>query len=120
MENQFNFNNELKGNTALVTGGTKGAGKAIAERLLSAGATVIITARNPPKEEHPGLHFIPADLSTSEGTQKVVDEVLQKLGKLNILVNNLGGSETKGGSFSVLTDEGWISLLQTTSFHPCD
>ncbi len=118
MENQFNFNNELTGRTALVTGGTKGAGKAIAERLLRAGATVIITARNPPKEEHPDLHFISADLSTSGGTQKVVDEVLRKFGKLDILVNNLGGSETKGGGFSVLTDEDWISSLQTNLLSP--
>jgi NAD(P)-dependent dehydrogenase (short-subunit alcohol dehydrogenase family) len=46
MENNFNFNNELSGKTALVTGGTKGTGRAIAERLLAAGANVIITARN--------------------------------------------------------------------------
>jgi NAD(P)-dependent dehydrogenase (short-subunit alcohol dehydrogenase family) len=45
----FNFENELKDKIALVTGGSKGAGKAIADRLLKAGATVIITARNNPK-----------------------------------------------------------------------
>lgn len=44
MQNQFNFENELSGKIALVTGGTKGAGKAIADRLLNAGATAIITA----------------------------------------------------------------------------
>jgi len=58
MENQTNFNNELKNKIALVTGGTKGAGKAIAERLLHAGATVIITARNPPEEENTNFHFV--------------------------------------------------------------
>ncbi|MCF0065821.1 SDR family NAD(P)-dependent oxidoreductase, partial [Dyadobacter sp. LJ419] len=60
---QFNFNNELSGKIALVTGGTKGAGRAIAERLLQAGATVIITARNAPEEQNEKLHFIFADLS---------------------------------------------------------
>ena len=58
MENTFNFNNELSGKTALVTGGTKGAGKAIAERLLAAGATVIITARNPPDNPNDKIHFL--------------------------------------------------------------
>lgn len=118
MENQFNFNNELTNKIALVTGGTKGAGKAIAERLLNAGATVIITARNPPEEEKNNLHFISADLSTAQGTQKVVDEVLQQFGKLDILVNNLGGSETKGGGFSVLTDDDWLKSFQTNLMSP--
>jgi len=118
MNNPFNFNNELKNKTALVTGGTKGAGKAIAERLLSAGATVIIVARNPPEDENPDLYFISADLSTSQGTYKVVEEVMQKFGKLDILVNNLGGSETKGGGFAVLTDEDWLHSLQTNLLSP--
>lgn len=118
MENQFNFNNELKDKITLVTGGTKGAGKAIAERMLNAGATVIITARNPSEEENPDLHFISADLSTTQGTQKIVEEVLQKFGRLDILVNNLGGSETKGGGFTVLTDEDWLQSLQTNLLSP--
>jgi len=78
MEQVFNFNNELSGKIALVTGGTKGAGKSIAERLLNAGATVIITARNAPEEPNEELHFISADLSKSAGTQKVVTEVFTK------------------------------------------
>lgn len=107
MEQIFNFNNELSGKIALVTGGTKGAGKAIAERLSNAGATVIITARNVPEIANEKLHFISADLSKPAGTKKVVDAVLVKYGKLDILVNNLGGSETKAGGFAVLTDEEW-------------
>src|SRR5687767_2511532 len=113
MEQQFNFNNELAGKIALVTGGTKGAGKAIAERLHQAGATVIITARNTPEALNPNLHFISADLSTPAGTQKVVAEVYSKYSKLDILVNNLGGSETPGGGFAMLTDEDWEKVLQT-------
>lgn len=118
MENQFNYNNELTGKTALVTGGTKGAGKAIAERLLNAGATVVITARNPPEEEKPNLHFISADLSKAEGTQKVISEVLATYGRLDILVNNLGSSSTPAGGFTVLTDEDWESTLQANLLAP--
>jgi NAD(P)-dependent dehydrogenase (short-subunit alcohol dehydrogenase family) len=115
---EFNFNNELSGKIALVTGGTKGAGKAIAERLLKAGATVIITARNAPEKANEKLHFISADLSESTGTQKLVDEVLSGYNKLDILVNNLGGSETPGGGFAALTDTDWETSIQTNLLAP--
>ncbi len=47
----FNFENELAGKIALVTRGSKGTGRAIADRLLKAGARVIITARNKPEKK---------------------------------------------------------------------
>jgi NAD(P)-dependent dehydrogenase (short-subunit alcohol dehydrogenase family) len=115
---QFNFNNELSGKIALVTGGTKGAGSAIADRLLQAGATVIIIARKAPEKENSKLHFIPSDLSKSEGAQKVVSEVLSAYGRLDILVNNLGSSSTPAGGFAALTDEDWESTLQANLLAP--
>ncbi len=118
MEQRFNYGNELADKIALVTGGTKGAGKAIAERLLNAGATVVITARNAPEEPNEKLHFVPADLSKPEGTQKVVDEVLSSYGRLDILVNNLGGSETPGGGFAALSDEDWETTIQANLLAP--
>jgi len=118
MDQLFNFNNELSGKVALITGGTKGTGKAIAERLLQAGATIIITARNKPEEENKLVHFIAADLSTTDGIDKVVTEVLSTFGKLDILVNNLGGSETPGGGFAVLTDRDWETTIQTNLLAP--
>ena len=118
MKEQMNYNNELSGKIALVTGGTKGAGKAIAERLLQAGATVIITARNAPEKENGGMQFIPADLSKAEDAQKVISEVLSTHGRLDILVNNLGASTTPAGGFSALNDEDWISTLQANLLAP--
>ncbi len=115
---QFNFNDELSGKITLVTGGTKGAGRAIAERLVQAGATVVITARNAPEKESSQLHFIAADLSKAEGTAKVVSEVLSTYGRLDILVNNLGSSTTPAGGFASLTDEDWISTLQANLLAP--
>lgn len=115
---QFNFNDELSGKITLVTGGTKGAGRAIAERLVQAGATVVITARNAPEKESSQLHFIAADLSKAEGTAKVVNEVLSTYGRLDILVNNLGSSTTPAGGFASLTDEDWISTLQANLLAP--
>lgn len=118
MEQEFNFNNELSGKIALITGGTKGTGKTIAERLVKAGATVIITARKNPQTEAPNTYFIPADLSKPEGTQKVAEEVISRFGRLDILVNNLGGSETQAGGFAVLNDEDWESTIQTNLLAP--
>lgn len=118
MQQEFNFNNELSGKIALVTGGTKGAGKAIAERLSKAGATVIITARNAPEKENSDLHFIPSDLSKAADAQKVISEVLSTYGRLDILVNNLGSSVTPAGGFAVLTDEDWESTLQANLLAP--
>lgn len=51
MSSTPNFNKVLDGKTALVTGGTKGIGKAIADRLAQSGATVIVTARNQPDDK---------------------------------------------------------------------
>ncbi|MDR6919823.1 SDR family oxidoreductase [Chryseobacterium sp. 2987] len=118
MQNQFNYKNELQGKIALVTGGTKGTGKAIAERLLQASATVIITARNAPEEEKSHLHFISADLSEAEGAQKVISEVLSHYGRLDILINNLGSSSTPAGGFTVLSDEDWESTLRANLLAP--
>ncbi|XZF14573.1 SDR family oxidoreductase [Chitinophagaceae bacterium MMS25-I14] len=118
MEQGFNYGNELAGKVALVTGGTKGTGKAIAQRLSGAGATVIITARNQPETAMQRLHFIAADLDGPQGTQKVIDEIMAQYGRLDILVNNLGGSETPGGGFAALTDEDWESTIRTNLLAP--
>lgn len=109
---------ELKGKVALVTGGTKGTGLAIARRLEEAGATVIVTARNKPENGINSFHFIAADLSTKEGSEKVVNEISAQYGGIDILVNNLGASETSGGGFAALTDEDWVHVLQTNLLAP--
>ncbi|PWN65212.1 SDR family oxidoreductase [Chryseobacterium viscerum] len=118
MTESFNFNNELSDKIALVTGGTKGTGKAIAERLLAAGATVIVTARNQPENMNNRLHFIAGDLSQPKETEKLVREVLSIFGRLDILINTLGGSDTPGGGFAVLSDEDWENTIQTNLLAP--
>ena len=114
----MNLTEELTGKIALVTGGTKGAGKAIAERLSMAGAKVIITARNKPEELTEGYDFIAADLSTQEGAQKVIETIKANYGSVDILINNLGASETGSGGFLALTDDDWITTLQTNLLAP--
>jgi NAD(P)-dependent dehydrogenase (short-subunit alcohol dehydrogenase family) len=100
----------LAGKRALVTGGTKGAGAAIARRLTQAGTTVLVTARTQPDGIDPKL-FIAADISTPEGAGIVVDHAVERLGGVDILVNNVGGSEAPGGGFAALGDEEWLKEL---------
>ncbi|MFD2286617.1 SDR family oxidoreductase [Pedobacter petrophilus] len=106
------MNNSLNGKIALVTGGTKGIGKAIADKLSNAGATVIITARTKPEESLNGQYFIGADLSKAESAKTISKQILEKYGKLDIIVNNAGANLTPGGGYSSLTDQDWDNELQ--------
>jgi NAD(P)-dependent dehydrogenase (short-subunit alcohol dehydrogenase family) len=101
---------EFKGKRVLVTGGTKGAGKAIADRFLKGGATVAITARSAPAEDSAAL-FIQADVSTSEGAARVIGEVLTRLKGVDIVVHNVGGSSAPSGGFQTVTDELWQQAI---------
>lgn len=102
---------ELTGKTALVTGGTKGIGKAIADELASLGATVIISARHEPAEKLP-YHFIQTDVTDSESISELAGKLLNQYGSLDILINNVGGTASPAGGFSVLSDKDWENDLQ--------
>jgi NAD(P)-dependent dehydrogenase (short-subunit alcohol dehydrogenase family) len=94
--------------------GTAGIGKAVVTRLLDGDAKVITTARKVAKDEekeNPELKFVQADLSTSEGCTKVVNDVISNCGGVDILVNVVGASSAPSGGFSVLTDEEWQKEL---------
>ena len=106
---------EFNGKRVLVTGGTKGAGKAIADRFLRGGATVIITARSAP-EEKAASHFIQADVSTSEGTANVISEIQERFKGIDIIVHNVGGSSAPSGGFATVTDELWQQALNENLF----
>jgi NAD(P)-dependent dehydrogenase (short-subunit alcohol dehydrogenase family) len=97
---------DFKGKRVLVTGGTKGAGKAIADRFLKGGATLAITARSAPAVNSVA-HFIQADVSTSEGTTHVIREMLNRFKGVDIMVHNVGGSSAPSGGFITVTDELW-------------
>ncbi|GAB3276928.1 oxidoreductase [Larkinella harenae] len=112
MENKQLVDENLGGKIALVTGGTKGIGKAIANRLAEAGAVVIIVARHNPESPSMKHHFVPADLSKPKEVAKVVREVTERFGGVDILINNMGANTAPAGGFRVLTDEHWEEVLQ--------
>ncbi|MCS3795581.1 SDR family oxidoreductase [Niastella sp. OAS944] len=99
----------LKGKIALVTGGTKGIGKAIADELANAGAHVIVSARTKPQETP--HHFIAADLTNAGDVTQLAKEIEDTLGGIDILINNVGGLTTPGGGHSTLSDAHWQQEL---------
>jgi NAD(P)-dependent dehydrogenase (short-subunit alcohol dehydrogenase family) len=102
---------EFAGKRALITGGTQGAGEAIARRLAAGGATVATTARSPlPDGQRPYL-FVQADVSTAEGVKRVAGQVVERLGGVDLLINCVGGSSAPGGGFAVLNDAEWHAAL---------
>jgi NAD(P)-dependent dehydrogenase (short-subunit alcohol dehydrogenase family) len=101
---------ELAGKRAIVTGGTQGIGAAIVDRLSSAGATVVATARGAGSKTSAAV-LIPADLSTAAGIKTVASQIDERLGGIDIIVNSVGGSSAPAGGFAVLTDEDWQRAL---------
>ena len=101
---------------ALVTGGTRGIGKAAVDRLRGAGAAVLACGRSAdgPWAENP--LFVAADLATAERASMLAASALERLGGIDILVDNLGGSTAPGGGFAALTDEFWQGTLDANLF----
>src|SRR3984893_11950308 len=115
MTNGYPFSisgDEFKDKRVLVTGGTKGVGEAIVRRFQLGGALVATTARAPSLHDQPGNLFVQADLATASGVNSVADRIRQEWGGLDVLINNVGGTETKPGGFEVLSDEDWQQVLE--------
>jgi len=92
---------DLEGQTALITGGSRGLGLQIAEALGEAGAKILLTSRKAADLEEAvaelqakgiDTRWVAADASDPAGVQHVVAEAMQRLGKVDILVNNAGAS----------------------------
>jgi NAD(P)-dependent dehydrogenase (short-subunit alcohol dehydrogenase family) len=107
----------LKGRCALITGGSRGIGRMIAEGFLAQGARVYISARKAAacdqtaKELSAFGHCVslPADVSTVEGAQGLVDAYAKHEGTLDILVNNAGAAW--GAPYDEFPESGWDKVV---------
>jgi NAD(P)-dependent dehydrogenase (short-subunit alcohol dehydrogenase family) len=107
--------NEFTGKRILVTGGTRGIGEAIVNRLRRGGGTVLATARTIPAGSNPE-QFIQADVSTRAGADHVIKTTFDRLGGPDILINNVGGSSAPGGGVLALTDAIWQQEFELNLF----
>ena len=111
----------LEGRSALVTGGSRGIGKAIAAELANAGATVVLGYRSGAEEAEAvaseiGGRAVQADVSQAEDARRLVEEA----GDVDILVNNAG--ITRDGLLARMPDEDWRVVLDTNlggTFNTC-
>jgi 3-oxoacyl-[acyl-carrier protein] reductase len=111
---------ELKGQVAIVTGASRGIGRAIATELAAAGATVIVNFRQSEKEAHSvaqaiGGIAVQADVSTNEGCEALTSAALA-LGPIAILVNNAG--VTDDSLLMRMSDAQWDDVMQVNAGGP--
>jgi 3-oxoacyl-[acyl-carrier protein] reductase len=102
---------QLSGKVALVTGGSKGIGAAIARSLANGGASVVSTSRSGEGITAPNLRQLAADVRKPADAERAVGEAVRAFGGLDILVNNAGV-----GAFSNVADmsiEDWQQVIDT-------
>jgi 3-oxoacyl-[acyl-carrier protein] reductase len=114
---------ELSGKRALITGSSRGIGRAIAEVLYGEGCRIALNARGArdcalTAESLPGAAFVQGDVSNSDDALRVVREAISKLGGLDILVCNVGSGRSVPPGFE--TPEEWqrvfaLNLWSTTN-----
>ena len=101
----------LDAKRALVTGGTRGIGAAVAELLASQGAAVVVTARHDPGRGP--LPLVRADVASPDGPAIAAEQALRLLGGIDIVVHCVGASFAKPGGVLALTDSDWAQALDT-------
>jgi 2-deoxy-D-gluconate 3-dehydrogenase len=105
----------LAGRTALVTGASRGIGRAIAVALAAEGATVALSGRDIAALEETraqaGGVVLPADVTDPDAVTALVEDAIGELGHLDIVVNNAGGN-TFSVPFHAMRPDGWDKVLR--------
>jgi len=110
----------LAGRVAVVTGGTRGIGLAIARWLADDGASVVVSGRDPGRLERAAKELealgasalaIPADASKREDADRLVEAVKERFGRIDVLVNNAG--ITRDQLLARMKDDDWDAVMDT-------
>lgn len=111
---------DLTGRVALVTGGSKGLGKAMARGFAEAGADLVISSRHEDElqkaareigEGCPGrVEYVVADMCDRADVQRLADTALARMGRIDILVNNAGSNQPQ--PIDEITDEAWDRIIE--------
>jgi NAD(P)-dependent dehydrogenase (short-subunit alcohol dehydrogenase family) len=104
---------DLTGKRALVTGGSRGIGAGITQRLLDAGASVVASARNETATSPEDATFIVGDVSTRAGARALAEAAVAAIGDIDILVKNAGGARVFGDGTFATPDEEWQDSVDT-------
>lgn len=112
----MSFDLQLASKRALVTGGTKGAGRAVVAALQAQGMQVLTTARKAGEGLPDGVHFVSADITTAEGCARVTDAVRTRMSGVDVIVHVAGGSSAPAGGFAVLDEDEWQKELNLNLF----
>ena len=102
---------EFGGKRVVVTGGSRGLGAAIAQRLLDGGATVVAAARSSTAETPHHATFVPGDVSSIHGVHAFAAAALDVLGGVDILVNNAGAARVHLHGIATIPDAEWVDAL---------
>jgi len=103
---------------AVITGGTRGIGRGIAEAFASAGAAVVLSGKSPDKGQQAldemgvgdRATFVQCDVRRQEDINNLIDQAAKRYGSVDIMVNNAGGSD-RFALVHEMSDEAWLNAL---------